>query len=159
MNLDYEVPINDASEIRVEEYLKANKISKFVAINFFGASKRRKFKVSKAIDLLGKIQKKYPEYKIIILNSPKDKKTILSIMKIMKENNIYYVYNYVDDTENSFTEEELFDWIYESPYMNTTIYSFDKLKTSDAKRDKKRKFYCRWLDYLKTKPKKEYVGN
>ena len=90
LNLDYEVPINDASEIRVEEYLKANKISKFVAINFFGASKRRKFKVSKAIDLLGKIQKKYPEYKIIILNSPKDKKTILSIMKIMKENNIYY---------------------------------------------------------------------
>ena len=46
LNLDYEVPINDASEIRVEEYLKANKISKFVAINFFGASKRRKFKVS-----------------------------------------------------------------------------------------------------------------
>jgi hypothetical protein len=41
--------------------------------------------------------------------------------------------------------------------MNTTIYSFDKLKTSDAKRDKKRKFYCRWLEYLKTKPKKEYV--
>jgi hypothetical protein len=28
---------------------------------------------------------------------------------IYKENNIYYVYNYVDDTENSFTEEELFD--------------------------------------------------
>lgn len=90
LNLDYEVPINDASEKRVEEYLKANEISKFVAINFFGASKRRKFKVSKAIDLLGKIQKKYPEYKIIILNSPKDKKTILSIMKIMEQNNIYY---------------------------------------------------------------------
>ena len=28
---------------------------------------------------------------------------------VYKENNIYYVYNYVDDTENSFTEEELFD--------------------------------------------------
>ncbi len=28
---------------------------------------------------------------------------------IYKENNIYYVYNYIDDTEDSFTEEELFD--------------------------------------------------
>ena len=90
LNLDYEVPINMTSEKNVEEYLKNNGINKFIAINFFGASKRRKFKVSKAINLLEKIQKKYPEYKIIILNSPKDKKTILSIMKIMKENNIYY---------------------------------------------------------------------
>ena len=90
LNLDYEVPINMTSEKNVEEYLKNNGINKFIAINFFGASKRRKFKVSKAINLLEKIQKKYPEYKIIILNSPKDKKTILSIMKIMKGNNIYY---------------------------------------------------------------------
>ena len=72
---------------------------------------------------------------------------ILDLLKLNK-------YKFIEGFE---TEEELFDWIYESPYMNTTIYSFDKLKTSDAKRDKKRKFYCRWLDYLKTKPKKEYV--
>ena len=70
---------------------------------------------NKLRQLLGKIQKKYPEYKIIILNSPKDKKTILSIMKIMKENNIIYEVNnkfYIDpkyfskgkrDNDKSFT--------------------------------------------------------
>lgn len=72
---------------------------------------------------------------------------VLDLLKLDK-------YKFISGFE---TEEELFDWIYESPCMNTTIYAFDKLKTSDAKRDKKRKFYCRWLDYLKTKPKKEYV--
>lgn len=72
---------------------------------------------------------------------------VLDLLKLDK-------YKFISGFE---TEKELFDWIYASPYMNTSIYAFDKLKTSDAKRDKKRKFYCKWLEYLEKKPKKEYV--
>lgn len=95
-NLDssYEISMDMSSEKRVGEYLKSNKINKYIAVNFFGAGKRRKFTVEKAIELLVKIQKKYPEYKIIILNSPKDKKTICKIKKGISSINdskiIYY---------------------------------------------------------------------
>lgn len=98
LDSSYEIPIDISSEKRVDEYLKSNKINKYIAINFFGAGKRRKFTAEKALELLEKVQKKYSEHKIIILNSPKDKKVIFKINKgVSKINNprtIYYNENF-----------------------------------------------------------------
>ncbi len=81
------------------------------------------------------------------------------------KNNIFLSLDYVDALdllglshykfiEGFATEEEIFEWIYESPLMNTEIYSFDKMTNRDATRDRKRKFYNSWLDFLKTKEPK-----
>ena len=81
------------------------------------------------------------------------------------KNNIFLSLDYVDALdllglshykfiEGFATEEEIFEWIYESPLMNTTIFDFDKMTNRDATRDRKRKFYNSWLDFLKTKEPK-----
>ena len=95
-NLDsnYEVPINVSSEKKIDEYLKSNRIDKYIAMNFFGAGKRRKFTPKKATELIVKVRNEYPEHKIIILNSPKDKKALFKIIKRIKcldsNSNIFY---------------------------------------------------------------------
>ena len=95
-NLDsnYEVPINVSSEKKIDEYLKSNRIEKYIAMNFFGAGKRRKFTPKKATELIVKVRNEYPEHEIIILNSPRDKKVIFKIIKRIKcldsISNIFY---------------------------------------------------------------------
>ena len=95
-NLDsnYEVPINVSSEKKIDEYLKSNRIDKYIAMNFFGAGKRRKFTPKKATELIVKVRNEYPEHEIIILNSPRDKKVIFKIIKRIKcldsNSNIFY---------------------------------------------------------------------
>ena len=95
-NLDsnYEVPIKVSSEKKIDEYLKSNRIDKYIAMNFFGAGKRRKFTPKKATELIVKVRNEYPEHKIIILNSPKDKKALFKIIKRIKcldsNSNIFY---------------------------------------------------------------------
>ena len=95
-NLDsnYEVPINVSSEKKIDEYLKSNRIDKYIAMNFFGAGKRRKFTPKKATELIVKVRNEYPEHEIIILNSPRDKKVIFKIIKRIKcldsISNIFY---------------------------------------------------------------------
>lgn len=95
-NLDsnYEVPIKVSSEKKIDEYLKSNRIDKYIAMNFFGAGKRRKFTPKKATELIVKVRNEYPEHKIIILNSPRDKKVIFKIIKRIKcldsNSNIFY---------------------------------------------------------------------
>lgn len=54
----------------------------------------------------------------------------------------------------SYTEEELFEWIYSSPLFVKDIYSLDKLNSEQRKRDKDRPFYQRWLTWLDTKEDK-----
>ena len=95
-NLDsnYEVPIKVSSEKKIDEYLKSNRIDKYIAMNFFGAGKRRKFTPKKATELIVKVRNEYPEHEIIILNSPRDKKVIFKIIKRIKcldsNSNIFY---------------------------------------------------------------------
>ena len=95
-NLDsnYEVPINVSSEKKIDEYLKSNRIDKYIAMNFFGAGKRRKFTPKKATELIVKVRNEYPEHEIIILNSPRDKKVLFKIIKRIKcldsNSNIFY---------------------------------------------------------------------
>ena len=95
-NLDsnYEVPINASSEKKIDEYLKSNRIDKYIAMNFFGPGKRRKFTPKKATELIVKVRNEYPEHEIIILNSPRDKKVIFKIIKRIKcldsNSNIFY---------------------------------------------------------------------
>lgn len=59
--------------------------------------------------------------------------------------------------KNSYTEEELFEWVYSSPLFVKDIYSLDKLNSEQRKRDKDRTFYQRWLSWLDTKENKELM--
>lgn len=54
----------------------------------------------------------------------------------------------------SYTEEELFEWIYSSPFFHKSIYRLEELNSEQRKRDKDRPFYQRWLAWLDTKEDK-----
>lgn len=55
---------------------------------------------------------------------------------------------------SSYTEEELFEWIYSSPFFHKSIYRLEELNSEQRKRDKDRPFYQRWLAWLDTKEDK-----
>ena len=57
--------------------------------------------------------------------------------------------------KSSYTEEELFEWVYSSPLFVKDIYTLDKLNSEQRKRYKDRPFYQRWLAWLDTKEDKE----
>lgn len=58
----------------------------------------------------------------------------------------------------SYTEEELFEWIYSSPLFVKDIYTLDKLTSEQRRRDKDRPFYQRWLAWLDTKEDKPAIS-
>lgn len=57
--------------------------------------------------------------------------------------------------KESYTEEELFEWIYSSPLFTKDVYALDVLNSEQRKRDKDRPFYQRWLAWLDTKEDKQ----
>lgn len=52
------------------------------------------------------------------------------------------------------TNHELFDWVYACPYLDTDSFKLENLNHTNRVRDRKRKFYREWLEYLADKPKK-----
>ena len=61
--------------------------------------------------------------------------------------------------KESYTEEELFEWIYSSPLFIKDVYTLDSLNAEQRKRDKDRPFYQRWLAWLDTKEDKEFYSS
>lgn len=51
------------------------------------------------------------------------------------------------------TQFDIFEWIYQSPFMDSKRFEFDNLNHKNRMRDRKRKFYNSWLDFLADKPK------
>lgn len=52
------------------------------------------------------------------------------------------------------TQDELFEWIYASKYLNTGIFKLENLNNKNRVRDRKRKFYNAWLEFLAGKEPK-----
>ena len=57
----------------------------------------------------------------------------------------------------SYTEEELFEWIYSSPLFIKDVYALDTMPYDKRRRDQERPFYQRWLTWLDTKENKDRV--
>jgi hypothetical protein len=61
--------------------------------------------------------------------------------------------------KNSFeTQEDIFKWLSGSSLFNKDIFAFENLNHVNRKRDRLRKDYHSWLEYIKDKPNK-FVGN
>lgn len=61
--------------------------------------------------------------------------------------------------KNSFeTQEDIFKWLSGSSLFNKDIFAFENLNHVNRKRDKLRKDYHNWLEFIKDKPNK-FVGN
>lgn len=53
------------------------------------------------------------------------------------------------------TYKQVFDYVVSSPYFNSKLYLFENLNNTNRVRDKKRKTYNMFLDYIKDIPPKE----
>ena len=85
----YDIPIDEEAEDNIEKFFKENNIEKGIAVNLFGAGKTRKFNLEKSLELLEYIKMKYSEYKIVLLDSPKDKILLDKILEVSKDT-FYY---------------------------------------------------------------------
>jgi hypothetical protein len=56
------------------------------------------------------------------------------------------------------TQEDIFKWLSKSNLFNKDIFAFENLNHVNRKRDRVRKDYHNWLEYIKDKPNK-FVGN
>lgn len=56
------------------------------------------------------------------------------------------------------TQEDIFEWLSKSNLFNKDIFAFENLNHVNRKRDRLRKDYHSWLEYIKVKPNK-FVGN
>ena len=56
------------------------------------------------------------------------------------------------------TQEDIFKWLSSSKLFNKDIFAFENLNHVNRKRDRVRKDYHSWLEYIKDKPNK-FVGN
>lgn len=93
-NIKYDVPISESSEKNVRKFLNENGVKeKIIALNFFGASKRRKINEKNAIIIIKKLNKIYKGYKIIILDSPNDREVIYNILQNKYIENVLFFEN------------------------------------------------------------------
>lgn len=88
IEISYDIPEDDNSDKKIEDYLKANNVRKLIAVNLFGAGKTRKFNLEKSLELLMKLNQSYPEYRIILLDSPRDREALYKVIEA--SNNILY---------------------------------------------------------------------
>ena len=89
IDISYDIPVDEKSENNIEKYFKNNAIDgKIAAVNLFGAGKTRKFNLEKSLELLNYIKEEYSGYKIILLDSPKDRELINKVMEISDD--IFY---------------------------------------------------------------------
>ena len=56
------------------------------------------------------------------------------------------------------TQEDIFEWLSKSNLFNKDIFAFENLNHVNRKRDRLRKDYHSWLEFIKDKPNK-FVGN
>lgn len=57
------------------------------------------------------------------------------------------------------TEYDLFDWIATSPLIEHDIFSLENLTNKDRTRDRKRKFYNQWVEYITTERYQNIIKN
>ena len=94
LNMDYEIPLNKEAEEKVDRYLENKKIDNYIAVNFFGAAKNKKINNENAIKLIDMLCMKYKDKKIIILDSPSDRKALDNILKnILDDKRVYFYPN------------------------------------------------------------------
>ena len=94
LNMDYEIPLNKEAEEKVDKYLEKKKIDNYIAVNFFGAAKNKKINNENAIKLIDMLRMKYKDKKIIILDSPSDRKALDNILKnILDDKRVYFYPN------------------------------------------------------------------
>lgn len=94
LNMDYEIPLNKEAEEKVDKYLEKKKIDNYIAVNFFGAAKNKKINNENAIKLIDMLCMKYKDKKIIILDSPSDRKALDNILKnILDDKRVYFYPN------------------------------------------------------------------
>ena len=94
LNMDYEIPLDKEAEEKVDKYLEKKKIDNYIAVNFFGAAKNKKINNENAIKLIDVLHMKYKDKKIIILDSPSDRKALDNILKnILDDKRVYFYPN------------------------------------------------------------------
>ena len=94
LNMDYEIPLNKEAEEKVDKYLEKKKIDNYIVVNFFGAAKNKKINNENAIKLIDMLRMKYKDKKIIILDSPSDRKALDNILKnILDDKRVYFYPN------------------------------------------------------------------
>lgn len=89
IEISYDIPEDIDSDKRVTEFLKVNNVKDLIAVNLFGAGKTRKFNLEKSLELLEKLEETYPKYRIILLDSPRDREALYKVIEASK-NVLYY---------------------------------------------------------------------
>ena len=81
IEISYDIPEDEDSDRKVTEYLKEHNVKGLIAVNLFGAGKTRKFNQEKSLELLKKLGESYPEYRIILLDSPRDREELNKVIE------------------------------------------------------------------------------
>jgi ADP-heptose:LPS heptosyltransferase len=89
IEISYDIPEDSGSNSRVSEFLEENNVKDLIAVNLFGAGKTRKLNLVKSLELLEKLRKSYPGYRIILLDSPRDREDLHKVIEASK-NILYY---------------------------------------------------------------------
>ena len=85
IEISYDIPEDESSDKKITEFLEENNVKNLIAVNLFGAGKTRKFNFDKSLELLKKLGETYPEYKIILLDSPRDREALHKVMENSKD--------------------------------------------------------------------------
>ena len=88
IEVSYDIPEDENSDKRVTEYLEKHNVKDLIAVNLFGAGKTRKFNLEKSLELLAKLRETYPEHRIILLDSPRDREALYKVAEA--SNDILY---------------------------------------------------------------------
>jgi len=76
-----EIITDKGDEKEVEKFLKENKIKKFISLIPGSSTKAKEWPIQKFDELIKKINKKYPEYKILLVGGGNDKHKINYLIK------------------------------------------------------------------------------
>ena len=89
INSNYEIPEDSDSNENISYFLEANRLAHYIAVNFFGASRSRKFTKENIIKYLQYFQDTWPNKQIVLLTYPAVTDLLMEISKNFKNVFIY----------------------------------------------------------------------
>ncbi|TNH10437.1 glycosyltransferase family 9 protein [Testudinibacter sp. TR-2022] len=91
INTQYDIPSDPQSVIEISQFLEKNQLTDYIAINFFGAPRSRKFVAEKIRLILADLRAKVADRKIVVLTYPAVTPMLKEIIK--SDNNVYLYEN------------------------------------------------------------------
>lgn len=98
LNTQPMLPENSKSQQNIQNFLSENGLNNYIALNFFGAAKSRRFSNHAISNILTELTKTFPNQKFLILTAPDTTQQLIQICSVFKHCWVYKATESITDS-------------------------------------------------------------